>query len=571
MPRSKALDSVAQEAAVDRAMDMSFCDGASAGDIAGSEGTMTRRVLPGGLTMSDPAMLGRLARDLPRFLRQPIARDQVGPLVRERLTSRATRFVALAERAIYGRRDTPYRRLLRAAGCEAGDFRALVEREGVEDALAALAGRGVYVTFDEFKGRTPIERGSTRFTAQPSDFDLRSGHHFRSQTGGSGGAPAVVEFTLPFVHELALTHAAALQAHRLARATEAFWLTIPFIHVLRSVRGGQRPVAWFHPQPLPWKVSMVGRLMRAAGRRAGVVIPRPAALDLSEPERLVRWLAGRARRGETDCVTTTASAAVRAATAARDLRLSLDGVTFVVLGEPFTPAKQAALTDAGIRPIVLYGCMEGPAEAYGCATPKSPDDCHVFTDAYAFVPRPRADGAAVAADALMVTSLLPSAPKLLLNLEVGDQATLERRDCGCALGALGLRTHISDIRSYEKLTGEGVTFARTGLIRILEETLPARFGGGVSDYQVLEEEDAEGLLRLHLLVSPRVGPLDEAALERAFLAEIGRTEPDRHMATVWQRAGTVRVRRQAPIVTPGSKIQPFHSARRATRPSPRVP
>jgi hypothetical protein len=505
-------------------------------------------------------MLARLARDLPGFLRSPVPAGQVADLVRRRLAERTERFLALADRAVFARPESPYGRLMRLAGCERGDLEALVDREGLEGALRALAERGVRLSFDEFKGRRPIVRGSATFTAAPGDFDLQAvTHHFRSQTGGSGGPPAVVQFSLAFMHEMALTHAATLHAHGLARPTEVFWLTVAFIHALRSVRAGFRPVAWFHPQPLPWKVRNVARLMRAAGAMVGCRLPPPAPLDQEAPERLAQWLADRRDGGETDVVTATASGAVRVATAAREAGRSLEGVSFIVLGEAFTPAKRAALTASGARPIVTYGCMEGPSTAYACATPSASDDCHVFTDAYAVIQRPRAVGpSGVAVDALLVTALRPSAPKLLLNLEVGDHAVLEERECGCALGALGLRTHLAEIRSHEKLTGEGVTFARSGLIRVLEEVLPARFGGAGTDYQVVEDEDEAGILRLQLLVSPRLGAVDEAAVARAVLAELGRSEPDRLQADLWARAGTMRVVRRAPFTTSRGKIPPFH-------------
>ena len=42
---------------------------------------------------------------------------------------------------------------------ELGDLRALVKREGLEGALRRLREQGVYVRFEEFKGREPIVRG----------------------------------------------------------------------------------------------------------------------------------------------------------------------------------------------------------------------------------------------------------------------------------------------------------------------------------------------------------------------------------------------------------------------------
>jgi hypothetical protein len=137
-----------------------------------------------------------------------------------------------------------------------------------------------------------------------------------------------------------------------------------------------------------------------------------------------------------------------------------------------------------------------------------------------------------------------------------------RRDCGCSLGVLGLRTHLSEIRSFEKLTGEGVTFARANLERILEDALPARFGGTGLDYQLIEEEAGDGATRLVLRVAPSVGDVDEAAVRAVLLRELGRDGlVERHMTDDWRQVGTVRLSREPPLRTPAGKIMPFHPVR----------
>ena len=42
---------------------------------------------------------------------------------------------------------------------------------------------------------------------------------------------------------------------------------------------------------------------------------------------------------------------------------------------------------------------------------------------------------------------------------MGDEATFSDRSCGCPVEELGWRVHLHSIRSYEKLTGGGITFA----------------------------------------------------------------------------------------------------------------
>lgn len=516
-------------------------------------------MLPAGLSAADPVMLAHLARDLPGYLRRRLTPEQAADLVRRRLATRSERFLALAERLIYRRPSSPYRRLLRMAGCEPGDLRELVAREGLEGGLGELARRGVYVSFDEFKGRREIVRGSQRFAVRAADFDPPGRKHVRAQTGGTSGTPSDILMSLALMRDLAIRHAVALDAHGIAGATEVFWLTSPLLHILRGAKIGHRPVAWFHPQPLPWQLRATGLLLRSLGRLAGNPLPRATPLDLEQAERLARWLALRRDRGRSDCVTTYASSAVRIANAARERGLGLEGVHFIPLGEPFTPAKRAAIESAGARAIVLYGSMETTAVGYGCAAPLAADDCHVFSEAYALIAHPRPVGVSGASvDAFLVTSLLPHAAKHALNLEVGDHGRLERRPCGCALGTLGLGLHLSEVRSHEKLTGEGMTFVRTRLLSLLEEVLPGRFGGSVTDYQLVEAEDRDGIVRLLLLVHPRVGPIDEVEIARTLLDELGAGGgPDRRMTDLWERAGTVQVRREAPIATRAGKIQPF--------------
>ena len=75
--------------------------------------------------------------------------------------------------------------------------------------------------------------------------------------------------------------------------------------------------------------------------------------------------------------------------------------------------------------------------------------------------------------------------------------------------SIGLRLRIHRVRSYEKFTSEGLSYPIWDLIHLLEERLPAEFGGGVGDYQLLEEQAENGQTHLTLLVHPKVGDIDE--------------------------------------------------------------
>jgi hypothetical protein len=98
---------------------------------------------------------------------------------------------------------------------------------------------------------------------------------------------------------------------------------------------------------------------------------------------------------------------------------------------------------------------------------------------------------------------------------------------------------------------------------VLEEVLPARFGGVPTDYQLVEEEADGGPPRVRLLVRPEVGPLDPAAVAEAFLGALASGEgAERIMEQVWRDSQVLRVERRAPFVTPSGKILHLHLERR---------
>ena len=78
--------------------------------------------------------------------------------MRDRMEHREENFLRLVETTVYGYPRSPYLPLLKMAGCELGDLKALVKQKGLEGALRVLRDQGVYVAFEEFKGRQPIVR-----------------------------------------------------------------------------------------------------------------------------------------------------------------------------------------------------------------------------------------------------------------------------------------------------------------------------------------------------------------------------------------------------------------------------
>ncbi len=153
---------------------------------------------------------------------------------------------------------------------------------------------------------------------------------------------------------------------------------------------------------------------------------------------------------------------------------------------------------------------------------------------------------------------------MMLNLAVDDFGIVEQRHCGCELEALGWTTHLREISSYRKLTSEGVTMISGEMIQILEQVLPARFGGSPLDYQLLEQEDDHGFTRLYLIVSPRVRLTEEQAVIDVVLNALRKSSAQADATrTVWQNAGTLQIKRMEPIWTSRGKLLPLHIERYA--------
>ena len=162
-----------------------------------------------------------------------------------------------------------------------------------------------------------------------------------------------------------------------------------------------------------------------------------------------------------------------------------------------------------------------------CSEGKAPDDVHLLLDKIALIRRPHRHA-----------RRQPLGRQLLHDRELGHRQAAdqrrERRSCDGgrpALAAarsaeLGMHTHLHTIRSYEKLTSEGMNFLGSDLLRLIDEALPGRFGGAPTDYQFVEREDERGLPRVDLRISPRIalGRRGGRARPRAELAQ-RRREP----------------------------------------------
>jgi hypothetical protein len=182
----------------------------------------------------------------------------------------------------------------------------------------------------------------------------------------------------------------------------------------------------------------------------------------------------------------------------------------------------------------------------------------VCLDRLAVRQRPRALESGGTVGALWYTTVIPHTRAIVLNVETDDYGVLEERECACEIGGLGLSLHLHTIRSHEKLTGDGTSFLGETLVTLVEDVLPARFGGYPTDYQIVERE-REGVTRVHLIVDPRLGPLEPSDVVRESLSFLRRSGgADQVMAETWRAGEMLQVVRGTPYITAAGKVLPLH-------------
>ena len=525
--------------------------------------------------LSDLRMYGRFVFGLPGFLRRRITLEESREAVRRGLAERDDNFLRLLRRGIFDYARSPYLPLLRLAQCEFGDIEDQVRRDGLQPTLTALREAGVYFSFEEYKGRKAVVRGGEQIPLDPRDFtNPVTASAYATETGGTSGGPAMrVNTDLDNLWSTVPHLMLVRQIHGALDVPFGIWrgpLPDPtgVGNVLRAVPYGGTPERWFSPvvgdefRP-SFKNRMANAYIVRMSRLCGAPCPWPEPTSLDRAGTVARWAAETASRQGGAFLSASVSLSVRVCVAALEEDLDLNGVVFLAGGEPSTPSRKRTIERTGARMAPVYISSDMGPIGLGCAEPAEANDQHLLEDCVALIQHPRkvAD-AGIEVDAFYLTSLRPAAATILLNVESDDYGIVEERSCGCEFGDLGYRRHVMGIRSFGKLTGEGVTLVGSEMTAILEDLLPGRFGGSPFDYQLVEEENELGLGRLALLVSPKVDIPNEQEVVDAVLDALGEGSEAAEIARLfWKQADTFRVRRQEPEWTSRGK---FRSLRRRT-------
>jgi hypothetical protein len=501
--------------------------------------------------------------------------DEATAVLRHRLAHREENFLETLRRTVFEQPPGVWRQLFQQAGCHYADLERMVRTDGVEGTLRALRRGGVGLTFEEFKGRAPITRGGREIPAGTHAFDnpLQSGA-FSVSTGGSTGRGRTVDIDVEHLWDSVPSRLLNDSIHGFLGVPMALWFDgLPGNGpngLLGRVAYNAVPERWFSPLEVAGsrpalRFRLAQSAILATARASGVRLPPPEAVSLEDADHVARW-AGEAIRRAGGCgIRTMVSRALRIALAAEELGIDLTGAVISGGGEPPTPAKVAAVRRTGARWVSNYSMQEIGPVGHGCAAAIDENDLHLQRHHVALITHPRqVPGFDVQVDAFQLTTLLPSSRKLMINVELDDYGIVEERRCGCPWDALGFHTHIRGVRSFRKLTGEGMTLIGTDMVRILEDVLPSRFGGSPLDYQLLEEEDERGFTRLSILVHPRLTLHNEGEVVDAVLSSLGAGGADAATSgRIWAQAKTLRVKRSPPIWTNRGKLMPLHFTKRA--------
>ena len=279
------------------------------------------------------------------YLSEVISLEESREIIRTRAERREQLFFNLLQKAVYDNQKSPYLKMLNHVGCALEDIKGLLERIGLEQTLRHLYEDGIYLTFDEFKGRKTIQRGGKSFHVQESDFDnpfLSSSFDVRS--GGTKGPGTRTMIDFDFLSHDAAHRAMALDIHGLMDAPCILWFPVlpgnaGIMNVFRQVKIDRPPMKWFSQvDSKTFKPSIKDRLATrfslSAGRLFGTPMPNPEYVDLNEAHRIAEVLCQVLQQHPKCTVWTYVSSAIRICTAARHRSLDLKGVTSLFRASP---------------------------------------------------------------------------------------------------------------------------------------------------------------------------------------------------------------------------------------------
>src|SRR5262245_60187992 len=247
---------------------------------------------------SDLRGMFSLVSALPKFFCEPISPQRAEEEIKRGLDTREKRFLDLVHTRIYDDPKSPYRKLLRFAGCDFSDLRANVGRYGLEKTLERLAAEGVYLTSEEFKGKKEAVRGRQSLRVMPAQFERRDASAgYRTQSSGTSNDPLRSFVSLNLLTIRTPATCLFFVAHDLFSHTQASYdaalpasggINMLMIYAKMGVVANH----WF-ARKMPIQNSMerayhklVTDLLVRAAKRYGPGFPRPEIIATHETDRI---------------------------------------------------------------------------------------------------------------------------------------------------------------------------------------------------------------------------------------------------------------------------------------------
>jgi hypothetical protein len=344
---------------------------------------------------SELIAFGRFLGGLPRLVRRRMSVSEAVAIVQERLRNRERNFITVLEHGIFANPRSPYRTLLGSVGCTLDDVRELLAREGLDGTLLRLRGQGVYVSFEEFKGTTPIVRGSLTLHTTPADFDNPGAVRFYSTTtGGSTGAGRRVQLDLEHLEALLPGRIVVRHVQGITGVPAASWSDLPpgggLKGVLLHAAAGEEATHWFSARPIsgrgvPLRFRLATHAALGVARAAGASVSWPRYLPFEEAATLARWAHDQVRRHGACTIHASVSRILRIAVSARAGGIDLTGTVLRGGGEPPTPAKVSQITSAGATFRSSYAFSEVGTVGSSCLHADGPNDQHFMQDHLAMI------------------------------------------------------------------------------------------------------------------------------------------------------------------------------------------
>jgi hypothetical protein len=379
--------------------------------------------------LSAPQAYLNFALKLRGFLKNTVTRSDAKQTMLKQLANREENFLKALETNVFNYPRSPYLRLFQAANVTHADVKTMISQQGMEDTLEELYDAGIYITFEEFKGRVPIKRGNLEFMPDSSDFDNPIlTPSLLASSGGSTGKPTRTKMDLDYIAQLATHEGVGCSIHNVLGVSSMVWMGIlpdysGIAAILVQAYSGQKVTHWFstfhgNEANLGWYYTLLTYVMVIMARFHGFKFPFPQYVSLDNPLPIAKILAKTVQETGTVLLDATMSKCVRISVAAKQHNIDLTGVTFFAASEPTTSAKVAIIEASGANFMTHYGSTETGTIGLACSNPADITDVHFLSNSLAFIQRPR-QVFDQTVDAFHFTSFLPSAPKMLLNVQLG--------------------------------------------------------------------------------------------------------------------------------------------------------